>query len=129
MLRGGYTAHTDLESLQTWLDRSLTMIQGTAPGATLCELEQKLNRLSSKEFAALSTYEIARQSTSLYILQQLKTLVEAEAPTIQHLPSAIRDRLLHDSGIFHYAFFPKGNVWDREPLERFIKDLESVDPR
>lgn len=130
MVRGGYTTHTDLRSFRTWLDQSLPMIQGTTLAPVCASLEQKLNRLSPEEFAALlRQYEIARQSTSLYILQQLRTLLDAEAPTIKHLPNSIRDRLWHDSGIFQLRIFPKGNVWDREPLERFIKDIESIDSK
>lgn len=130
MLRGGYTQHTELNTLQMWLNQSLPAIQATSLAPICASLEQKLNRMTPAVFASrMKPFEIARQGVSIHLVQQLKTLTEAPPPTIQHLPASIRERLWHDDNIFQLRIFPKGNVWDREPLERFITELESVDPK
>lgn len=130
MSRGGYTEHTTLSAFKAWLTRSLPLIQGSPLAPQFAALEQKINRLSPVEFdTLLKQFEIARQGISLHVLQQLQTLVATQPPTIQSLPASIRERLWHKSGIYQLRIFPKGNVWDREPLERFIKELESVDPK
>jgi predicted RND superfamily exporter protein len=130
MLRGGYTRHTEIMALQNWLNQSLPRIQGTSLAPVCASLEQTVNRLKPTEFdTRMKQYEIARQGTSIHLLQQLNSLLESAPPTIQNLPPSIRQRLWHDSNIFQLRIFPRGNVWDREPLEQFIKELESVDPK
>lgn len=130
MFRGGYAQYSDLNALRNWLDQSLPQLQGS-PLAPICaSLEQKLSRLTKTEVEQrIKTFETAKQTTTLQRLKDFKTLIDAPPPTIQHLPPSIRDRLWRDGNIFQLRIFPKGNVWDREPLQRFIRDLESVDPK
>ncbi|MBI3879550.1 MAG: MMPL family transporter [Verrucomicrobia bacterium] len=43
------------------------------------------------------------------------------------LPVALRNRYIGRTGKYLLQVFPKSDVWEREPQERFVQDLRSVD--
>ncbi|MGN6545584.1 MAG: MMPL family transporter, partial [Aureliella sp.] len=67
-------------------------------------------------------------------MQQLAESVEQMAagasPTLEDFPDSVRDRMAsHDGETFLLRIFAKENLWQRENLGKFVKELESVDPR
>jgi hopanoid biosynthesis associated RND transporter like protein HpnN len=47
---------------------------------------------------------------------------------VEDLPQALRDRFIGLDGSFLIQVYPRTNVWDRDPQEAFVKDLQSVVP-
>lgn len=69
------------------------------------------------------------------LYQDLRVLLEflkdqwAHRPiTLEDLPSAIKLRSLGKSGKILLRIYPKGNPWERQSLEVFVRDIQSVDP-
>ncbi len=47
---------------------------------------------------------------------------------LEKLPKPMKDRFIGKTGKYLLQVYPKENIWDREPLDRFIADLRSLDP-
>ena len=62
---------------------------------------------------------------------KFSTLQESLDPTpieIEGLPSPIKDRFIGKTGKYLLQIFPKEFIWDREPMDRFITELRTLDP-
>jgi len=125
----GYSQHTSRSELQA----VLAQLQRTGDPTyqpVFAALNQRLENATAPEIdGMLREFETSRQGLWLYLLEQLKSLTVEPPPEITDLPTGIKDRLWHTSGTYQIRVFPKGDVWDREPLELFVKQLESVDPQ
>ncbi len=53
--------------------------------------------------------------------------VAAASPTVSDLPQAVRDRFVSPQGRYLIRIFPAIDIWDPQPLGRFVRDLQSVD--
>jgi hypothetical protein len=53
--------------------------------------------------------------------------IGAPTPTIADLPQAVRDRFASPQGNYLIRIFPAIDIWDPQPLGRFVRDLQSVD--
>ncbi len=53
--------------------------------------------------------------------------VGAPTPAIADLPPEVRDRFVSPRGNYLIRIFPAIDIWNPEPLGRFVRDLESVD--
>ncbi|MDO5295189.1 MAG: MMPL family transporter [bacterium] len=66
-------------------------------------------------------------------LRTMVTFLKAQAfaPKLAFadMPPALRERELGRHGLIQVRVFPKENVWERSAQERFVHDLESVDPQ
>ncbi|MCS7049463.1 MAG: MMPL family transporter, partial [Verrucomicrobiae bacterium] len=49
--------------------------------------------------------------------------------TVEDLPAEVRRMLIGESGKFLIRVFPRENIWEREPLVRFIRDIQQVTPK
>ena len=129
MQRSGNAVPMSASGLENWLNRALPRLQGT-PLASQCTLlaQQIGQTVEPQRSRLINQFELARQARTIQLLEQLQRLAIVPPPTIADLPVAIRDRLWHPTGVYQIRIFPKGDVWDREPLERFVKDLERIDP-
>jgi predicted RND superfamily exporter protein len=59
----------------------------------------------------------------------LKTSVATTSiPQIQDLPKKVRERFISDKGNYLIRVFPSIDIWETEPLGRFVRDLRTVDP-
>lgn len=68
---------------------------------------------------------------SLALLEQFQSIAAASNPdsiTIDDLPESLRARFVSPDGKWLLQIYPKGQIWDTPPLERFINDVRSVDP-
>lgn len=50
------------------------------------------------------------------------------APTLEDLPAELRLRYVNPDGWFRQTVQPNSDIWQRENLEPFLKDIKSVDP-
>lgn len=91
----------------------------------LDEFEQK----SAKDQVTFLTEFQYRMSYAL--LTQFQAIAAAANPdpvTADDLPPELRTRFVSPEGKWLLQIFPKDQIWDMEPLERFVKDVRSVDP-
>jgi uncharacterized protein len=61
--------------------------------------------------------------TSIIARQQ-----DDERLRVEDLPAFIRDMFISSTGRFLVQVYPKGDVWQRETQETFLRDLRTVDP-
>ena len=67
----------------------------------------------------------------MYCWLQLQAIASASNPdpiTADDLPKELRARFVSPDGKWLLQIFPKDQIWDMEPLERFVNDVRSVDP-
>jgi hypothetical protein len=81
------------------------------------ELQQRLAKYEQKFYADLQG--------------QLQLMADqASRPmTVDDVPTEVRQMLIGKTGKFLVRVFPKENIWEREPLVRFVRDLQSVAPK
>jgi hopanoid biosynthesis associated RND transporter like protein HpnN len=48
--------------------------------------------------------------------------------TVEDLPPELRARYIGNTGQYRLFVYPAENIWEFEPLGRFVKDVQSVDP-
>ena len=51
---------------------------------------------------------------------------DSRPATVEDAPLPLREQFIGQTGRFMVQIFPKENIWDRDALERFIKDLRKV---
>lgn len=92
-------------------------------------LERALARgASAEDRARLGRYQ-ARVFGDLWSkIGLLRSAIPAGPVSLGDLPASLRDRFVGRSGALAYYIAPKGNIWDRAFLKRFIKEIQSVDP-
>ncbi len=54
--------------------------------------------------------------------------VTTTVPGIQDLPGNVRERFISSQGRYLIRVFPSIDIWETEPLGRFVHDLRRVDP-
>ncbi|RLA90548.1 MAG: rRNA methyltransferase [Deltaproteobacteria bacterium] len=60
--------------------------------------------------------------------QLLNSSLNTPPPQISDLPQEVRERFIGSQGSYLIRVFPAQDVWDREPLAKFVHDLRTVDP-
>jgi uncharacterized protein len=76
---------------------------------------------------ALSTFQQALRDDLADKLAILQRNLEAQPVTIQDLPHELQSRYVGKTGKFRLFVFPAENVWEPQPLARFVRDLQTVD--
>lgn len=61
-------------------------------------------------------------------LNLLQVNVQAGPLTVAELPPALRERFVSPDGRFLLKIFPEGDAWEPRFLERFVRELRTVDP-
>ncbi|GIX03551.1 MAG: transporter [Planctomycetaceae bacterium] len=95
------------------------------------QLDTFLDRLSAMPTAEQVEFLTSFQYRLAYaLLAQLRAIAEVADPepvTVADLPEELRVRYVSPSGKWLLQIFPTDQVWDMAPLERFVKDVRSVD--
>jgi len=58
----------------------------------------------------------------------IRANVVSAPPTLKDLPQAVRQRFISPQETYLIRVFPSQDIWNFEPLSRFVKDLWSIDP-
>jgi uncharacterized protein len=94
-------------------------------------IEQFLHRLQQLPAAepqrALSAFQQALRADLADKLAMLQRNLGAEPVTIDDLPRELQARYVGKTGKFRLFVFPAENVWEPQPLARFVRDLQAVD--
>jgi len=90
---------------------------------------EKLQALPETDLRSrLETYERQFYRDLQAQLQLLAN--QADRPMqIADLPDNLRDVLVGQTGKLLLRVFPAENIWDREPLKRFVREVQSVAPK
>ncbi|MFQ5731442.1 MAG: MMPL family transporter [Planctomycetaceae bacterium] len=89
----------------------------------------RFEQLSLRDQAALFGGYQRRAAAALH--SQLAALAAAANPepvTIADLPKPLTSRFVGRDGKLLLQVYPKQQIWDVEPLQRFVADVRSVDP-
>jgi hopanoid biosynthesis associated RND transporter like protein HpnN len=105
------------------------------PGAlrTAWHLErtrESLRRMGPEEcFQAIAMFQQRSAGDLLSRLHALAGVADPEPPTLSDLPPSLVDRFVGQSGKHLLKIYGRGDIWNFESLERFVKDVRSVDER
>ncbi len=95
-------------------------------------LDHFLNRLAEMNLQAqmmlLGEFQYRLAYSLLAQFQAISAASDPEPVTTDDLPPELMARYVSPQGQWLLQVFPKDQVWDMEPLERFVKDVRSVDP-
>jgi hopanoid biosynthesis associated RND transporter like protein HpnN len=57
----------------------------------------------------------------------IRTNLRSGSMTLADLPRELRDRFIGTEGIYLLRVFPQGNIWGREAVQQFVREVRSVD--
>jgi len=77
---------------------------------------------------ALAGYQTALFSDFQKKITLLRRNLQSDPMTVADLPRDLKERFVGRQGTYLLKVFPEGNVWAREPLQRFVEEIRSVDP-
>jgi hopanoid biosynthesis associated RND transporter like protein HpnN len=93
-------------------------------------LLNQIKRLpASQYYQRVSLYQQTMADELLSLLQLIRRLADPNGPRLSDLPEELAERYVGRSGQHLLKVYGRGSIWDMERLERFVKDVESVDPR
>ncbi len=96
------------------------------------ELDAFLNRFETAPLKDQTQFLAAyQQRACASLLTQFQTLAASSDPEplrVADLPEALTSRFVSSDGKWLIQVFPKEQIWDVEPLSRFVADVRSVDP-
>ena len=96
----------------------------------LTQTRSKLQAVDPDELnRRLATYEKRFYADLESQLKLMTDQVVDRRMTIEDVPVNIREMLVGKTGKFLVRVFPKDNIWDREPLEKFVREVQSVAPK
>lgn len=100
--------------------------------AAAAALDRFLNRFEKlsleKQVKLIEAYEERMTIDLLEIVHRLKGAADINPVSIDDFPAAVRTRMVSDDGKWLLQIFPAFEIWDHEPLEKFVKEIRTVDP-
>ncbi|MCA9069480.1 MAG: hypothetical protein KDA84_11175, partial [Planctomycetaceae bacterium] len=87
---------------------------------------ETLSLRSQSEF--LTGYQMRCTMALFGQLQGIASASDAVPITLNDLPPELTNRFVNEQGQWLVQVYPKEQIWDVEPLTRFVQDVRSVDP-
>jgi len=106
------------------LEHPMAVDASQAIDAFLDEFE-KLS--TDSQIAFLNQYQQHMLTALLGQFQALLYAADSEPVTLDDLPSELRSRFVSPRGKWLVQVYPKDQIWDIQPLSRFVADVRSVD--
>jgi hypothetical protein len=114
------------------IEALLAPLPGPAASAARDTIGRFLDQLSEKSQAAqtqlLREYQARLSADLLARLHGLAAIASPEPVTPADLTPALVGRFISPHGKWLMQIYPKSQIWDIKPLEKFIADVRSVDP-
>ncbi len=104
-----------LNEINRFLLRLISLL--SSPGDS--RIEERLAAFEKKFLADLQ---------DKWELLQANVKSAAQPPGIRDLPENVRRRFVSQEGNYLIRAFPSQDIWNPQPLGRFVRDLRSVDP-
>lgn len=129
-----------LDILRAYLALALEEVRGKGEPVLVEQLTALRNGLAALK-NKLNTGERTRPAARLAVFQQalmddiratfeaLRTQDDRAALRPEDLPDALRRRFVGRTGKHLLQVYPKENIWERAPQERFVAELRSVSPK
>lgn len=86
------------------------------------------NLPASTLYSRLSDFQQASARSLQLNLAKIREMSSSEPPTGADLPEALLKRFVSPGGKHLLRVYSSANIWDMESLERFVRDVRSVDP-
>lgn len=77
----------------------------------------------------LSQFQQNMAGDLLSRLHILRSMANPEKPELSDLPESLTQRFVGKDGHHLLKIYGRGNIWDMDALERFVKEVRSIDPR
>ncbi len=100
--------------LEIKIDKLFSIMSTMGPGP----IEDGLNAFEDNFYKSLAD-----------IVSFLHQQKDAPCLDINDIPEDVRKREIGCSGLIQVRIFPKENIWERPAQERFVRDVQSVDPK
>ena len=100
--------------LEIKIDKLFSIMSTMGPGP----IEEGLNAFEDNFYQSLAD-----------IIKFLHAQKEAPPLTINDIPDDLRNREIGRTGLIQVRIFPKENIWERPAQERFVREVQSVDPK
>jgi len=89
-----------------------------------------LRRMAPEEcYRALAAFQQASAGDLISRLHALKAVSDPEPPRLEDLPESLVDRFVGSSGRHLLKIYGRGDIWNFDSLERFVRQVRSVDSR
>ena len=80
-------------------------------------------------YARISGYQQQMAGDFLSRLHAIRSMANPDPPELSDLPESLVHRFVGQHGRHLLKIYARGNIWDMEALERFVREVRSVDPR
>ncbi len=80
-------------------------------------------------YSAVATFQQRAAGDLLSRLHALAGIANPEPPALADLPPSLVERFVGSSGRHLLKIYGRGDIWNFESLEKFVRDVRSVDPR
>jgi hopanoid biosynthesis associated RND transporter like protein HpnN len=116
------------------LARSQTLVAGSPRTVRtqrqLEQVRQALRQMPAAEcYSRLSDYQQRMAGDLLSRLHTLRAMANPEPPKLSDLPEGLVTRFVGHGGRYLLKIYSNGNIWDMQAMEKFVRDVRSVDPR
>jgi predicted RND superfamily exporter protein len=96
---------------------------------SIATVQQRLDALPyAKQAEALSEFQVRMASDLLQRLKGLKSVADSTPVSVTDLPAPLVSRFVSKQGKWLLQIYPKEEIWDIDPLQKFIASVRSVDP-
>jgi len=118
------------------LDQALSQVEslltdsrsGQSLAVLFGELRARLRAMSRRDYyGRIANYQQLVSAELLERLRSIQAVSQAAPPHINDLPDALRTRFVGENDRFLLKVYARGDIWDMDQLQRFVRDLESVD--
>ncbi|HUS36533.1 MAG TPA: MMPL family transporter [Verrucomicrobiae bacterium] len=93
------------------------------------EFRRKMNTADHKVASQrLAAYQQALFRDIQETFRALRNQDNSSPLRVEDLPASLRNRFIGKTGKHLIQVYPKEDVWEREPQEKFVKELRTVDP-
>ena len=125
----------DPRSLGLALERFFVALEGRETAAAeaaaqrLDEVLDQLERLSlESQMQVLAEYQYAMLTALKAEFEAIAAISETEPVSPDDFPPSLRKRFVSDQGEWLLRIYPSEQIWDAEPLARFVAEVRTVDP-
>ena len=102
-------------------------LDSTGAAARTAALAQEALARLKEDPNAFVAYERRIATELASRLETLKQMLAPAEVTEKNLPAILRARFIGTSGLYLVQVYPKGDVWEDAPLQRFVSALRTVD--
>ncbi|MGM9991711.1 MAG: MMPL family transporter [Candidatus Bruticola sp.] len=132
----GETAEKHDQQLRAYLHKMKTNPASEVRAAAV-RLENKINKLFSIMSSmgpgpiedGLNAFEDNFYRSLTQIIEFMHAQKDVPPLSVDDIPDDLRRREVGRTGLIQVRIFPKGNIWERPAQERFVHDIQSVDPK